>query len=95
MPYCPNCGKQIEPDANFCISCGAQMKPVTAPQASEELPLPPPPPDYVVPVEGSAAAPQTQIEPATAGRDPVHVWRGGADSGSDTQREEDEVDGEV
>jgi len=72
MPYCPNCGKQIEPDANFCISCGAQMKPATAPQASGELPLPPPPPDYVAPVEGSAAAPLGLPEPPPpAGTQPM------------------------
>ena len=26
MPYCPNCGKEINDDANYCPSCGHQLK---------------------------------------------------------------------
>ena len=26
MPYCQNCGKEINDDANYCPSCGHQIK---------------------------------------------------------------------
>jgi len=35
MPHCPNCGKEMPPDATFCPSCGA---------SATALPPPPPPP---------------------------------------------------
>ena len=28
MPYCPNCGKEINDDINYCPSCGHQIKEV-------------------------------------------------------------------
>ncbi len=62
MPYCPNCGKEIPSNANFCISCGAQMKPAAAAQPpQQEAPLPPPPPpppDYVGAEQVGAVQPQ-------------------------------------
>ncbi len=75
MSYCPNCGKSIEPNANFCSSCGAAMKPAIANQASEELPLPPPPPDYVAPANGRGDVPQSQPEPSPFVEQ--HTWSDG------------------
>lgn len=37
---CPNCGKDNQPGAVFCLDCGARLQPDPAPQ-----PAPPPAPD--------------------------------------------------
>jgi hypothetical protein len=54
MPYCENCGSQVNPNAKFCGNCGAaQNTPVNAqpkpeaplyPPPSSPMPPPPPPP---------------------------------------------------
>ena len=25
MPFCPRCGKEVSPEANYCPSCGAHL----------------------------------------------------------------------
>ena len=43
MPFCPNCGKEVRPDAAFCASCGYNLKPAatpsTPPAAKPSMPL--------------------------------------------------------
>ena len=31
MPFCPSCGKSIDPDKRFCVHCGAPLVPAPAP----------------------------------------------------------------
>jgi len=33
MPFCPSCGKSVDPDKRFCVHCGAPLASATAPQA--------------------------------------------------------------
>jgi uncharacterized membrane protein YvbJ len=52
--YCPNCGKQNEEGASFCIHCGKPLsgpEERAAPESPEPPPLPPAPvhiPNYLV-----------------------------------------------
>ena len=45
MPYCENCGSQINPNAKFCGSCGAARNPTSTTKATENAkPAHPPQP---------------------------------------------------
>ncbi len=46
MPYCENCGHQLNPNANFCGNCGNQQK-----QQVQHFPPPPPPPTFMPQIE--------------------------------------------
>ena len=41
MPFCTNCGSQV--DGAFCPSCGARMSPAGAPGPQPAAPVPPAP----------------------------------------------------
>ncbi len=38
MPYCPNCGNQVEENMTFCPRCGASLKVETAPKPAAPAP---------------------------------------------------------
>jgi hypothetical protein len=57
MPYCENCGQPLNPNANFCGSCGTPRK-----QPAQPNTIPPPPPTPTL-QEAPAAPPHHQ--PAT------------------------------
>lgn len=38
MPYCPNCGKEVQADASFCPSCGHNLKVAPAPRPAPSVP---------------------------------------------------------
>ena len=47
MPYCEKCGASLEPNAQFCPSCGAPVtSPATSVQPGMSSSPPPPPPGY-------------------------------------------------
>lgn len=71
MPYCGNCGSQVNPNEKFCGKCGAALNkpPVNAQPAPERLayspsssPPPPPPPP---PTQASIAQTPPAMQPAT------------------------------
>jgi hypothetical protein len=39
MPYCENCGSQVNPNAKFCGSCGAARNPPTSPTVTAKPPV--------------------------------------------------------
>lgn len=72
MPYCENCGTQVNPNAKFCSNCGTARQPApttSSPAVGVQPKLerisyysPPPPPPPAVATQSSAPqfAPQTQ-----------------------------------
>jgi len=52
MPYCENCGAEVNPNAKFCKQCGAALN-----AASVMPPPPPPPPSTQSPAKTQAPAP--------------------------------------
>jgi len=71
MPYCGNCGSQVNPNEKFCGKCGAALNkpPVNAQPTPERLayspsssPPPPPPPP---PTQASMAQAPPKMQPAT------------------------------
>jgi len=38
MPFCPACGKSIDPDKRFCVHCGAPLAPAPAPASQAAAP---------------------------------------------------------
>jgi hypothetical protein len=76
MPYCGNCGSQLQPNAKFCGNCGAAqtaaptqtapaptVQPTYYPSTTAAYPPPPPPPPNMNP-QSFQAPPSTQ-PPAT------------------------------
>jgi hypothetical protein len=70
MPYCGNCGSQVNPNEKFCGKCGAALNkpPVNAQPTPERLayspsssPPPPPPPP---PTQASIAQTPPAMQPA-------------------------------
>lgn len=55
MPYCENCGKPLNPNANFCGNCGSPTKQPTAV-------APPPPPPTMQTAPAAPFQPQTATE---------------------------------
>ncbi|MFW9915720.1 MAG: zinc-ribbon domain-containing protein [Candidatus Thorarchaeota archaeon] len=47
MPFCSNCGSQIEPGELFCTNCGQRVEGAAAPPR----PTPAPPPHYAPPAQ--------------------------------------------
>ena len=68
MPYCANCGREIEEDARFCSYCGASVEGAARELKTEEIDVPYP----------DAASARLEIEIRSAGR--VNV-SGGAEGG--------------
>ena len=66
--FCTNCGMQIDDAANFCRTCGAQVKHADAPAAAALPSAPPLPPP--APVHARPAA----VPPAPAGRQTTCPW---------------------
>jgi hypothetical protein len=53
LPYCENCGTQINPETNFCKNCGAKLNPMLVPRPVE-----------TASVQPTAPAPQpTPVQP--------------------------------
>jgi hypothetical protein len=50
MPFCSNCGQQVQSNNKFCASCGAPLQPAAGPMPNAPPPAysPPPPPAYPV-----------------------------------------------
>ena len=44
MPFCSNCGSQVQAGDRFCNNCGATLRPVSPPPQQAQAPPPPPPP---------------------------------------------------
>ncbi len=68
MPYCENCGSQINPNAKFCRNCGkpvnmemdnAQQSPAQMPNAAP--PPPPPPPQIIQAAQSPPMAPSAPL----------------------------------
>lgn len=38
MNYCPNCGSNVQPGANVCVECGAQIPQKAAPVMNQSTP---------------------------------------------------------
>ena len=74
MPFCPECGKPVSPNAKFCRNCGASQlddasfsgapEPVVVPFA-ERFPYPSPSPAPVIPVQPAQAPllPHITVQP--------------------------------
>ena len=55
IPFCPNCGKNVEAGKRFCENCGTPITaPASQPAAAPQYTAPPPPPAY------APSAPQGQ-----------------------------------
>lgn len=73
MPYCENCGTQINPEARFCKNCGTKLNPIQAAAQTypQQTPAQPPtvqPTAYVppsTPVQPATSAPPQPIQPQT------------------------------
>ncbi len=79
MPYCENCGNQVNPDAKFCRSCGAKLNPTVQAEPVQSQPVaytPPPPPPVAptstpqVPTQNFAPA-QPQPSPQIANSEQI------------------------
>jgi membrane protease subunit (stomatin/prohibitin family) len=46
MPYCDNCGQQIDEKQKFCPNCGARNEAAFKAQGASTPPPPPPPPGH-------------------------------------------------
>ncbi|MCW4004756.1 MAG: zinc ribbon domain-containing protein [Candidatus Bathyarchaeota archaeon] len=57
MPYCENCGSQVNPNAKFCGNCGAAQNQQTASQSPVNAQPKPQQPSYYSPPSTSAFAP--------------------------------------
>lgn len=43
IPFCPSCGKNVEPGKRFCENCGAPITAPASPPAAPQYTAPPPP----------------------------------------------------
>jgi hypothetical protein len=79
MPYCENCGAQLNPNVKFCSNCGAKQNVSNAPVQNPNPPrvaqpvtfAPPPPPPPPPP------APVARIPPPSA---PVYIQNAGSEN---------------
>ena len=65
MPYCENCGSQINPEAKFCRNCGAAIgkSPVNSQSNTAQTPVSPSP--MPQPVQTTMAQDPPKMQPAT------------------------------
>ena len=65
MPYCENCGSQINPEAKFCRNCGAATgkSPINSQPNTTQTPISPSP--MPQPVQTTMAQDPPQMQPAT------------------------------
>jgi hypothetical protein len=54
MPFCPNCGADVEDNQKFCPECGTRLKTT---EQNSVFPPPPPPPSVVEPNESATTTP--------------------------------------
>lgn len=69
MPYCEKCGTKVNPEANFCINCGAKLNQTQA-QVSRPVQTAP-----IQPTSFMTAPTQPQAQPATAYQPPEQTYQ--------------------
>lgn len=75
MPFCNNCGADVEEDQKFCPECGARLKteavspppPPPQPDKDDTTSVPPPPPQYNNVPPPPPAGSQSNIPPPKQG----------------------------